>query len=80
MINEAQAADEWLLERYDDVIVPAGNHIRPIFQLLDDYPSRSTERSPRMNSPAAWPLPVAACDLDALDSLYGRLPTGVVPQ
>jgi hypothetical protein len=60
----AGTPDEWLLARYEATGEPHGNHVRPIFELLYDWPAGSTEVFARMSGDARWPVPHMHHELD----------------
>jgi hypothetical protein len=61
---------EWLLEQYDAAArqwgYTATNHVRPMFEILDDHPGECTgERFCwRSSGVAGWPEPSSCDDLD----------------
>lgn len=60
--------DQWLLQQFDrelvDIHAKRGNHLRPLFELIDDCSVRSSEEYPMFSGEARWPIPGTYSDLD----------------
>lgn len=70
--------DEWLLNQFDLRAVRRANHVRPMFQVLDDVSESSTEAAPFWSGPACWPEPLGGNDLDRRDKYPAELPARTV--
>lgn len=73
-----QSPDDWLLAQYDQTGWPrhrAGNHVRPIFELVDDHKTAGcvdygTSDCRYWSGQARWPIPNAYAELSR--EAFGR--------